>query len=526
MVKNKSRGRTLSNEEIGLIKAMLAKGMKNDEAHFYFNRADRLISSGRITQIKQGTYGTSVAEATPAELEAFLVKWQSQQLAATSYGPASPTDPETILAMFAEVSGVWALRLGETDRAECKRNFQIKPDYRFADCIKSIAGLANNKGGHILFGVNDHTLVAEGLDGDIFGTTDPADINRTLAGALDPVPHVTKTMVEVGGKTIGVLYVAKHHHAPVIALKNIAADVKEGAIYFRYVGETRTIKPGELRQIIANREQQAVADFARRMGQIASGAAATIDLDTGEVRGRSGNFVIDKELLPSIQFIREGDFTEVKGAPALRLIGDVEPVSDLEKERARVIRENVTPDAVITNFLKGEKVADPMQYIHAQAHCQRKWLPVWYYVKQADLNVDVVVDDLRARVASHPASRDAVVKRLRRAESAHKLHPGRAARILAGFASGEVVGPKDASEVLPIANAIMGLPAGTREVEKFKFIVLACLDHMDGEGASNGTRSAIYRAACRLDELLHSADAHLNSSPDAIGSSSSPPHEP
>jgi hypothetical protein len=405
--------------------------------------------------------------------------------------------------MFSRIGGVWTLRLGETDQAECKQNFQIKPDYRFADCIKSIAGLANNKGGHILFGVNDSTQIAEGLNGETFASTDPADINRCLAAALDPVPHVTKTMVEVGEKTIGVLYVARHAHAPVIALKNISGDVKEGAIYFRYVGETRTIKPGELRQIIANREQQAVADFARRMGQVATGAAATIDLDTGEVSGRSGSFVIDKELLPTIQFIREGDFSEVKGAPALRLIGDVEPVCDAEKERARIIRDNVTPDAVIRNFLKGEAVADPMQYIHAHAHCQRKWLPVWFYVKQSGIQVDAIMEDLRAQVASHPSSRDSVMRRLRRAESAYKIHPGKPARICEGFARGEIEEPKSRADIVPFANAVMGLPAGAADVERFKPILLACLDHVEGEDAGSGARSSIYRAACRLDELLH-----------------------
>lgn len=508
MAKKKGRERTLTDEEIGLIKAMLAKGMKNDEAHFYFNRADRLISTGRITQIKQGQYGAAVPVATPAELGTFISNWQSRQLTGAARGPASPTDPETIIAMFMETQGVWTLRLGETDQAECKQNFRLMPEERFADVIKTIAGFANNKGGHVLFGVNDKTQSVDGLTAEYFVKTDPADINRCLAGALDPVPHVTKTSVTIGGKTIGALYVEKHENAPVIALKNIGGGVfKEGTIYYRYVGETRSIKPGELRKIIANREQRAVAEFTRRMNQIASGAAATVDLDTGQVTGRSGSFVIDEDLLPSIQFIREGEFSEVKGAPALRLIGDVEPVSDLEKERARIIRENVTPDAVISNFLKSEKVYDPMQYIHAQAHCQRKWLPVWYYVAQADRKVDAIVDDLMARVSSLPSSRAAVVKRLRREESAHKVHLGRPARILEGFTSGVVVEPKDASEVLPIANAIMGLPAGTTEVEKFKPIVLACLERMDGEGANNGTRSAIYRAACRLDELLHATDA-------------------
>jgi hypothetical protein len=191
------------------------------------------------------------------------------------------------------------------------------------------------------------------------------------------------------------------------------------------VGETRAIKPGELRQIIADREQKAVAEFTARMNRVAQGQEATVDLDTGEVHGKSGRFVIDKELLPSIQFLREGDFSEAKGAPALRLIGDVEPISAAERERVRIIRDNVTPDAVIRNFLRNEKVQNPLQYIHSQAHSQRRWLPVWFYVNQTGLIPDKIIEDLRGQVATYPSSRNALVARLLRTASAHKENPDR-----------------------------------------------------------------------------------------------------
>lgn len=56
-----AKRRTMTDVEVGLVRAMLAKGMKNDQVHFYFNRVDRLISSGRIAQIrKAATLKTSV----------------------------------------------------------------------------------------------------------------------------------------------------------------------------------------------------------------------------------------------------------------------------------------------------------------------------------------------------------------------------------------------------------------------------------------------------------------------------------
>ena len=289
--------RNITDEEIGLIKAMLKRGMRNDAVHFYFNRQDRLISPGRITQIKSGKYGGNVAAADEIALDQFLMAFRRRSgLPANTMQPAGD-DPG--LMFDQDESGDWRLRGGETDRVECKLTFRMKPENRFAEVVKAIAGMANNKGGRVFFGVRDGTSAVEGLRDDEFDNTDPAVINRTLASALDPVPHITKSTIVLDGKTVGSLTVEPHTDAPVIALKMMGSDVKEGSIYFRYVGETRTIKPGELRQIIAMREQRAVAEFSRRMMGVASGSQATLDLETGEVQGSAGTFVIDETLLLS-----------------------------------------------------------------------------------------------------------------------------------------------------------------------------------------------------------------------------------
>jgi hypothetical protein len=307
--------------------------LADDFIHFYFNKPDRLISSGRTTQIKKGKYGASVEEALPEELEAFVSAWEDSE--AKPPPAPSPVNMRILRSMFIRETRTWRLFGGETDRIECKACFRLQREERFSKALRAIAGLANIKGGHLLFGVTDATFQADGLPDDVFTKSDISLLNRVLVGALDSVPHITKGLIEIGGKQLGVLYVKKHNHGPVVAIKNVGQDVKEGGIYFRYVGETRLIKPGELRQIIAAREQRAVAEFSARMNRVATGKEATIDLDSGEVAGTSGKFVIDKALLPSIQFVREGEFSETKGAPALGLIGDVEPVSEIERERTR-----------------------------------------------------------------------------------------------------------------------------------------------------------------------------------------------
>ncbi|UQR64285.1 ATP-binding protein [Bradyrhizobium sp. C-145] len=484
----------MTDEEVGLARAMIAKGIRNDQVHFYFNRSDRLISSGRIAQIKTGSYAKDVPAATEAELAAFLAKWEVDQATGHRKGPLSPTDVEYIKALFEKRKSQWFVCNGETDVVECKLNYSVS-----GPIIKAIAGLANNKGGHILFGVRDKTNVVEGMSDDKFHTLDPAILNSHLLSSLDPVPKVTRVAVTLGQMSVGAIHVEKQEEGPVIAVKSVG-DLKEGGIYFRYVGETRLIKPGELRQIIKAREQKAVEDFSRRMSRVASGSEATIDLDTGEVAGRTGRFLIDKELLPSIQFIREGDFSEVKGAPALRVVGEVQPISAAERTKVHVIRENITPDSIIENFLLDANVQEPLQYLHAQAHYPRKWMPIWHYVDQLSTPVDEIVEDLRTIIASVPTSRDAVVQRLRGTLTAHKLYTGSPAKILPAFLVGKINAPKTVDEFGAFANAVQGLPNDFKNAGDLRPILLSCLKR-DNEGKH---RSAIYRAASRLDEILHS----------------------
>jgi Putative DNA-binding domain len=467
--------------------------MKNDQVHFYFNRADRLISSGRIAQIKNGSYAKGVPAANEDELQAFLAKWEADHATVYPKGPQSPTDVEYIQAMFEKRKTSWHVLSGETDVIECKLNYAIG-----GAILKAIAGLANNKGGHILFGVKDGTSVVEGMSDDKFHTLDPSILNSHLLSTLDPVPTIKKVALTIGGKSVGAIYVEKHPEGPVIAVKNVGSDVREGAIYFRYVGETRQIKPGELRQIIKLREQKAVEEFSRRMSRVAAGSEATIDLDSGEVAGKSGRFVIDKALLPSIQFIREGDFSEVKGAPALRVIGEVQPISATDRNKVHIIRENITPDSIIENFLRNNQVQEPLQYLHAQAHYPRKWMPIWHYVRQLSTSVDDIVEDLRSMTASVPTSRDAVVQRLRGTLTAAKLYSGSPAKILASLRSGKISAPKSVQEFAAFASAVQGLPNDFKKAGELRPILLDCLKR----DVASKHRHAIYRAASRIDEIL------------------------
>ncbi len=52
--------RSITDEEIGPIKAMLARGIKSNDIQFYDNRQYRAVNSGRSTGIRDRSNGPDV----------------------------------------------------------------------------------------------------------------------------------------------------------------------------------------------------------------------------------------------------------------------------------------------------------------------------------------------------------------------------------------------------------------------------------------------------------------------------------
>jgi hypothetical protein len=103
--------RSVTDREIGLIKAMLARGTKNRDIQFYFNRQDRPVNSGRITQIRNGTYGPNVRQTSEADLDTFLGAFVPSKIGAVVNKDSpqlKPTPIEQARALFARRSdGRW-----------------------------------------------------------------------------------------------------------------------------------------------------------------------------------------------------------------------------------------------------------------------------------------------------------------------------------------------------------------------------------------------------------------------------------
>jgi hypothetical protein len=207
--------RSITEREIALIKAMLARGMKNKDIQFFFNRPNRPVNSGRISTIRSGSYSDSkkVSAVSHDELDAFLRQFVE------SGGRKTDDDViERAKALFRKSrDGTWKLEGGEHEGCECKLDFDPK---KMTAIVKAVAALANNKGGYIFFGVSNGQFKVEGI-GDQFIKTDIVQIVEKVKAHLSPTPTIAaKETIDLDGLSVGFLHVTKYPNPPVIVYRD------------------------------------------------------------------------------------------------------------------------------------------------------------------------------------------------------------------------------------------------------------------------------------------------------------------
>lgn len=282
------------------------------------------------------------------------------------------------------------MSIDESARVECKEslNFGNRAEY-----ARTIAGLANARGGFLLFGVRDADKAVTGIPTGKLAGYDSAQLTQYLSECFTPAPIWEKTEFEIAGRSIGIIYVRESTLKPIICTRNDKSTLREADIYYRYPGQTRRIRYAELVELLRERSQgtgREWADTITRVERQGVENVAILNTVTGEVSGKSGKFLISEELLPKLKFITEGNFSEIEGEPTLKLIGDLEPVSIsiLDSKITVITKIQITDFDLIDDFVNLRIVGDPIMYIRHLAYSAKIWLPVFYYIRQAGISDD------------------------------------------------------------------------------------------------------------------------------------------
>lgn len=228
------------------------------------------------------------------------------------------------------------MRKHESSDLEYKENFHRGDDT--LKYIKTLVGMANNKGGQIVFGVKNSPHVPLGMTNTKFTELDPKDFDNQIRQFFSPTIEWTMTTETYDGKTFGIITVKEAETKPVICSRSKTGVLREGAIYFRYRGETKEIGFTELHKLIeAEKEKERILwiSHIQKMAMIGPANVEMLDVYKGELSVKDRKVLIDKNLISKIKFVREGHFVETdeEGTPALKLVGDVEGV-DLKEVTA------------------------------------------------------------------------------------------------------------------------------------------------------------------------------------------------
>lgn len=238
------------------------------------------------------------------------------------------------------------LKHRESSTIEFKESFNFNNMPKYS---KTMAAFANNKGGYILFGVKDSPRKLIGINKDRFDNIKQEKVSTFLIDHFDPEIKWDIGLVENEGKYFGYVYIYESEEKPVICKKNAGNnDIQSGEIYFRYRGQSRKISYPELRKIIEefrDRERRIWMSHIEKIAKIGPSNVALLDMISGDITTTTlegAKLIMDKglidELREKVKFIEEGKFSESGGAPALKIIGEVQsaevviPVLDPDKD--------------------------------------------------------------------------------------------------------------------------------------------------------------------------------------------------
>jgi hypothetical protein len=301
----------------------------------------------------------------------------------------------------------------EHSRLEFKASFNLAS---LCDYARTLAAYANAKGGYIVFGVEAKPHRLAGIKGTKFEDVDPAQISSFLTDHFSPEIKWEHALHEIGNLKFGLIYTHEANRKPVICIRDSGREIKDGAIYYRYRGQTRVIRFAELRQIIDEnrmKEQRLWQRLISRIAKVGVRDAAIFDFNTGEVASRGGTFLIDEELLPKLAFVREGQFKQTEGAPAIKIVGKAKFTHGdvIQPARTVTVTRAITIADIVKHFLQEREPDDPTAFFRQLCFENAGYLPFYFFLAKSGKSL-VEAKEVITTTVSRARGRQILLKRL------------------------------------------------------------------------------------------------------------------
>ena len=306
----------------------------------------------------------------------------------------NPLSVENISELFALNSERNKMIRRESVSLEYKESFNYGS---MAMYFRTIASFANRNGGYIIFGIKDKPREPIGLKAKnlkMFENLKIEEFTKNLNEYFSLEIMWEHCIYEFENKFFGIIYIHELENKPAICKKNYDPkeekySLKDGDIYYRYSGRSQKIRYPELMEIIDKKrknEERMWMDYLIKSSRIGIENIGLLNLKSGNIQGKNiKSIYIDEELLKQIKFIQEGNFSETKGSPALKLMGEIENINGekiiIKEEKEKIKIRGISEIDIIETFLKDKDVSEEAEeYIKEITNCKSGFVPVYYYL--------------------------------------------------------------------------------------------------------------------------------------------------
>ena len=326
------------------------------------------------------------------------------------------------------------------------------------------------------------------------------EVTEYLNSLFVPKLDWSKVICRIENKKIGILYVEESNDKPIIASKN-GEGIKEGEIYYRYPGETRKIKQGELKSIIEEGKRKYGVKLLEEMKLVIEAGPnqfGIIDLEQINKYKDKPVYLIGTGSTGEKIELREANKTEASNGIAVKVVNVEGPAKTVRVPEYT----NINSEMIIHSFFEGKLPSNynPKGFLERLPYESSGLIPIYFYIKMSGESKEETIRIFEGTKTTARA-RSTLIKRLKGTNYNYTTNTNQ--DLLKKIINGEAT-PNNFSES-DIRQILISIRSVGKDYLTLNWdIIKKTMDYLyDNFYMNSKMRSELRWTVCYLDELFY-----------------------